>query len=319
MKRTLLILVFFLTTTLSFAQHFVNQDVYRYIMVDGHQRFFSVHFPSNFDPSQALPVVFAFHSATSDYQTTVNFFNFNGLANVNRIIMVYPNAMASTWCVPGLSSDKNAPGGAVDDVHFTSVLLDTLISDYNIDTNKVFATGMSLGGIFSLYLASKLGNRITAIAPVCASISDTLAKDFWFPRSIPVLLINGMEDPVLNYNGGMTSEFTQWNDHKDDGIMMSTEDLVNKIVKMDSCDVDPVVSDVPNTNLKDECTAVETIYTNNQHIVDFIAVVGGGHTWPGGPQYFSKELIGKVCKDFNAEERIMKFFLNVSGTKVLQE
>jgi polyhydroxybutyrate depolymerase len=312
MKRNFFLLAGLLMTSIAFAQNYGRQqDVYRYMMVDGHQRYFSIHFPPDYDSSQHLPVIFAFHGGGGDYESTVDLFNFNPLANRNRVIMVYPNALAYTWCIPGLSSSLYTQGGTPNDLHFFSVLLDTVIADYNIDTKRVFATGISLGGMFALYVAEQLPKRITAIAPVCASISKTIANDFNFARPIPVMLINGTSDPVLNYDGGETSEFTQWNPDKDDGIMISTEDLVDKIVKMDSCDVDPSVSDIPNINVKDECTAVETLYTTKLMTVDFIGVIGGGHSWPGGPQYLSKALIGKVCKDFNAEDRIMKFFLSV--------
>jgi polyhydroxybutyrate depolymerase len=37
-------------------------------------------------------------------------------------------------------------------------------------------------------------------------------------------------------------------------------------------------------------------------------VDGGGHTWPGGLQYLPKSLIGKTCRDIDANEIIWSFF-----------
>ena len=31
-----------------------------------------------------------------------------------------------------------------------------------------------------------------------------------------------------------------------------------------------------------------------------IAVIGGGHTWPGGLQYLPEAIIGKTSREFNA-------------------
>ena len=91
---------------------------------------------------------------------------------------------------------------SVDDVAFISTLPDNLIADYQVDSKRVFCTGISRGGIFSLYLAWQLSERIAAIAPVCASIPDAIAGDYSFKHPTPVLLINGTEDPLINYNGG---------------------------------------------------------------------------------------------------------------------
>jgi polyhydroxybutyrate depolymerase len=37
-------------------------------------------------------------------------------------------------------------------------------------------------------------------------------------------------------------------------------------------------------------------------------MAGGGHTWPGGPQYLPKFLIGKASQNLNATEVIWEFF-----------
>jgi len=38
------------------------------------------------------------------------------------------------------------------------------------------------------------------------------------------------------------------------------------------------------------------------------ATGGGGHTWPGGLQYFPESIIGKTPREFNASEVIRRFF-----------
>jgi len=37
-------------------------------------------------------------------------------------------------------------------------------------------------------------------------------------------------------------------------------------------------------------------------------VEGGGHTWPGGWQYFPERIIGKTTVNMDASEEIMAFF-----------
>jgi polyhydroxybutyrate depolymerase len=39
-----------------------------------------------------------------------------------------------------------------------------------------------------------------------------------------------------------------------------------------------------------------------------LEVQGGGHTWPGAPQYLPTALVGRVSRDFDAREAIAAFF-----------
>ncbi|MBK9529210.1 MAG: hypothetical protein IPO41_13055 [Acidobacteria bacterium] len=52
----------------------------------------------------------------------------------------------------------------IDDVDFISTLLDTIESKYKIDKNRIYASGLSNGGMMSYRLAAELSNRIAAIA-----------------------------------------------------------------------------------------------------------------------------------------------------------
>jgi polyhydroxybutyrate depolymerase len=42
--------------------------------------------------------------------------------------------------------------------------------------------------------------------------------------------------------------------------------------------------------------------------VGLLAVIGGGHTWPGGIQYLPASLIGRSSRDFSASDAIWEFF-----------
>jgi polyhydroxybutyrate depolymerase len=189
-------------------------------------------------------------------------------------------------------------------------LLDNLIAYYKADSNHVFCTGISRGGVFSLYLAWQLSDRITAIAPVCASIPQAIADAYSFKHPTPVLLINGTEDPLINYNGG-PGKLNNRNAESQAANMLPTEVLVNKIVKMNNCGSTPVITNMPNAEPRDGCTETDYFYQCNDLQVEFIKVVNGGHAWPGGVQYLPKIIIGKACKDFRAEEKVFEFFKKI--------
>ena len=55
------------------------------------------------------------------------------------------------------------------DIFFVEALIDTIASSYNVDINRIYACGYSLGGMFSYELACKLNNEITSIASVAGA------------------------------------------------------------------------------------------------------------------------------------------------------
>ncbi|HLK30671.1 MAG TPA: PHB depolymerase family esterase [Puia sp.] len=291
----------------SFAQ---SQDLDKTITVDGRERQYAIHLPPSFNTSKNFPVIFAFHGGGGEYKKVIRYYNLNGLADENGYIVVYPNAINKAWSMSGVSSRIKKIDNSVDDVKFISELLDNLIANYKADSKHVFCTGISCGGIFSLFLAWQLSDRITAIAPVCASIPQAIAEEYSFKHPTPVLLINGTEDPLINYNGG-PGKMNGRNAESQTANMLPTEELVSKIAKLNNCQSNPVVKDFPDADPKDGCTATDYSYSCSDVQVEFIKVVNGGHTWPGGIQYLPKVIIGKVCKDFNAEEKVFEFFKKI--------
>ena len=295
---------------LCFMQFSFAQDLDKTITVDNRERQYLVHLPPSFSTQKNLPVIFAFHGGGGEYKKTIRYYNLNELANDNGYIVVYPNAVNKAWSMRGVSSRVKNIDDGVDDVHFISTLLDYLIANYKADSNHVFCTGISRGGIFSLFLAWQLSDRITAIAPVCASIPQAIADEYTFKHPTPVLLINGTEDPLISYKGG-AGKMNGRNAGSQTANMLPTEVLVSKIVKLNNCAASAEPTNLPDADPHDGCTATAYLYACDDAPVEFIKIINGGHTWPGGFQYLPKMIIGRTCRDFNAEEKVFAFFKKV--------
>jgi len=287
-----------------------QSDIYKTISVDGRQREYIIHLPPNYQSASQLPVLFGLHGGGGTYENTIKFYNLNSLSDKNGFIVVYPNAIGKSWTIPGFSTRSKKADTSVDDVHFISVVLDTIIRYYKGDSSHVFTTGISRGGEFSYYLAYKLSNRITAIAPVCASVPSPVLKYYSFNHPTPVLMINGTADPLIPYDGGY-GKYLRTNEPDEGFDMASTDNVLKKVLLLNSCPVDNKVTAMPDNDMDDDCTATKYQYTCGAVDVILIKVQNGGHTWAGGKQYLPKFIIGKVCRDFNAEDEIFNFFLSV--------
>ncbi|HEY5369441.1 MAG TPA: PHB depolymerase family esterase [Hanamia sp.] len=287
-----------------------TQNTSRTITVDGLQRDYIIHLPPSFNALKQLPLIFALHGGGGTAESAVRFYDLESLADKNNFIIVYPDAVKKAWSIPGMASRVKGLDTTVNDLHFMNTLLDTMIANYKADPTKVFCTGISRGAMFSYYLADAMNSRITAIAAVCGGISNTQAQTYFLKTPLPVLIINGTGDPLVKYDGGYGT-LNKRNKGNEDADMLPTGDLVKKIVSLDHCNAVPQTLSLPNTDPYDGCTETEYIYDGDNVKVDFIKIENGGHTWAGGTQYLPKFLIGRLCKDFSASQKIFDFFMSV--------
>jgi polyhydroxybutyrate depolymerase len=88
--------------------------------------------------------------------------------------------------------------------------------------------------------------------------------------------------------------------------MEAIPNVLSYWVNFNNCNATPVVTDVPNINLTDGCSAVHYLYSGgtNGVEVEHYKIIDGGHTWPG-----SIFTIGVTNNDFNASKKIWQFFL----------
>lgn len=280
-------------------------DLEKKITIDHVEREYLLHLPPGYSSTSKCPVIFALHGGGGNYENTPSLYNLNAEADKHHFIVVYPNAINKSWCMKGVGSMVKETDD-INDVKFIATLMDTLVRYHQADSSSFFCTGLSRGGIFSLFLASKLSGRFKGIAPVCTSIPLSIADDFTFyPTS--VLLINGTEDPLIPFDGGH-GEISR-SKRNEDNHFISTHELVQKIKTLNTCPELSLAHPMPNEEKGDKCKATKTTYQCSGTRFTFIKVQNGGHTWPGGSQYLSKSIIGNVCYDFKAEEEILNFFI----------
>jgi len=158
--------LFLLFIALLFSSHICYAQLQNGSFVfEGRTRSYKVFLPQHFHSN--MPVVFNLHGYTLDAQWQMDYTLMNDVADTAGFIVVYPNAV-----YPGFNGGLVGYPGlppintTINDVGFISALIDTLEAHFDIDMNRVYSCGLSLGGIMTYRLACELGHRFAAVASV---------------------------------------------------------------------------------------------------------------------------------------------------------
>ncbi len=220
-------------------------------------------------------------------------------------VVAFPQGIEKGWNdgrAPVTARDERR--SAVDDVGFLTALTDELSSSHGVDAEQVFVLGISNGGHMSYRLGVEASERFDVIAPVIAN-HPVIWQDSVPADPVSVLVINGTEDPLVPYDGGMVTVFGQ-----ERGEVMSTDQTITWWDEHDRCEGPVTTLELPDRDPDDGPRAVLETRRDcaDGSEVTLVRVEGGGHTWPGGTQYLPVGTIGVVAQDFDASELIFEFF-----------
>lgn len=280
-----LILTFAFYSFLSFSQQTITASITH----DALQRDYILYVPANYTGATAVPLLFNFHGYTSNATEQMWYGDFRPIADTAGFIIVHPEGTLDGNNQPHFNAGWGT--STVDDLGFTSALIDSLLLDYNIDQSRIYSTGMSNGGFFSFHLACNLSNRIAGIGSVTGSIAPQSMASCNATHPTPIIQIHGTADGTVNYNGtAFVSE--------------SMASLLSFWSGYNNCDPTPITTQIPNINTTDGTTVEKIEYLNGDNCVEVVhyKVTGGGHTWPGAPV-----VVGVTNYDINASVEIWKF------------
>ena len=287
MKKIILILIAFFAHVLPSTSQEAIQGT---IIHNDIERSYILYIPQSYNNQEDVPLVINLHGYTSNAGEQMIYSNFFALADTENFLIVHPMGTVNEFGEPFWNS-FGAEG--VDDIGFLSSLIDYLGSEYNINMDKVYSTGMSNGGFMSYTLACELSDKIAAIASVTGSMFNNQNLLCNCNHPMPVMQIHGTLDFVVPYNGNIEIE--------------SVDNVISYWVSFNQCDETPIYNDVPDINLIDLCQAEHYVYENgiNGSTVELYKVIGGGHTWPGAGIPIAGS---NTNQDFNATEKIWDFF-----------
>ncbi|MGB5369638.1 MAG: PHB depolymerase family esterase, partial [Flavobacteriaceae bacterium] len=162
------------------------------------ERTYWLHFPPKAKMNNPLPILFHLHGGggTGKGTSRLTYQRFNEIADREGLIVVYPDAIAHNWN-DGRSESIKPENVGVDDVGFIIEIINRLKNNYNIDSSRIFTTGMSNGGFMSSRLLCDRADVFRGGAILTASISVDYISNCNPQKPVAVLLMNGTEDPIV--------------------------------------------------------------------------------------------------------------------------
>lgn len=273
----------------------IHHEVFRSdgeVITSAKKRGFLIHVPKSYRAGQPTPLVISLHGFGEWPAHLMRISGWNEVADEFGFIIVYPrgSGIPLHWFSNGIRGEGRK---SVEDVQFISDLLDELQRNYSIDTNRVYANGLSNGGGMSCLLACKLSDRIAAIGSVSGAY--LMPRSEWnAPRRVPMILFHGTEDPLVPFHGGPSKVFP-----------VPFPDVPNWVHWMGTnsgCNSKPVK--LPDSG---RASGVRYAGETNAAEVVFYTLSGGGHTWPGGGK-MPAFLVGFTPSDINATRLMWDFF-----------
>jgi polyhydroxybutyrate depolymerase len=209
-------------------------------------------------PSPA-PLVVMLHGGFGSAQQAERAYGWNDMAESAKFVVAYPDGEGRAWNTNGGCCGRPGREG-VDDVGFISAVVHDVGANIAIDPNRVYATGISNGGMMSYALACNT-STFAAIGPDSATQLDACAA----PHPTSVMHIHGNADRLIRYDGGQGAGVAHI-----DGPPVP--DLNAFWRGVDQCAAPATTTDGPVTTSSADCPDGRSVVLKT--------VDGGGHEWP---------------------------------------
>ena len=230
-----------------------------------------LHSPPAGDGTSPRPLVLLLHGGGGHGAQAQASCGMDAVADREGFLVAYPDGTSAfgnllTW------NAANCCGYAwendVDDAGFLRALVGEIARRHPVDPRRVYATGMSNGGMMSYRLGCRAADLFAAIAPVAGALNETVCSP---AAPLPVIVFHGTDDQQVLYDGGfgpnqITPRFDQPVSH-----------AVAFWVAHDRC------ATTPETKTSPSGAIVRDTWSGGTDGAEVVltTVVGGGHAWPG--------------------------------------
>lgn len=272
----------------------------------GDQREVRLHIPPAHDGRSQLPLLIVLHGGAQNAAGVQRLSGLDADADEFGFIVAYPNGSGAledkilTW------NAGHCCGYAlirrIDDVRYIESLIDYFTSNYAIDPDRVYLTGISNGGMMAYRAGAELSGKVAGIAPIAASLGGQAVEQgrLFMPDQpsspVAVIAFSGMQDQHVLYEGGQALEAA------DPRVDISAAESIAFWVEANGCDP------VPATETQADGNIIIDTYSNCAGRADvvLVTIVDGGHAWPGADRGLASD---PPTQDISANEMMLEFFL----------
>jgi polyhydroxybutyrate depolymerase len=257
------------------------------IVAGGVERVFRLHVPANYEKNDATALVLNFHGYGATAESQEAYTRAVELSEVGGFVTASLQGLGdpARWHVWG--PQEQDP----DDFAFVREVVDRLKSSLCVDSNRIFAMGMSNGGAMAFAVACELPETFAAVGAVAASP---------FPRGncqgeqpIPVIALHGTADIFVPFDTPTSNR---------PGISSgSVRQNIRDWAEHNGCDLES------HSYAVTEDVRIETYKgCKDGADVNLYIVEGGGHTWPGSNP--GTPLLGRATMSIDATALMWDFF-----------
>ncbi len=144
-----------------------------------------VYAPSDIEPNR--PLLLSLHGMNQDINYQQNMTRWETIAKANNFVVVYPGGINNSWSLSGTR-----------DIDFILAIIDEMVNRYEIDRNRVYLSGFSMGGMMTYYAATRIADKIAAFAPVSGYLMS--GPNTSSSRPVPIIHTHGTTDDVVTFN-----------------------------------------------------------------------------------------------------------------------
>lgn len=264
---------------------------------DGRERSYYV------DPAtvkQGRGAVMVFHGGEGNGTKAENLSKLGAQANAKGFVAVYPNSPGQQW-----NDGRASSSSPYDDVGYVRAVAADLRSRFGVDGNRLYASGVSNGGMFVQRLACDASDLFRAYAVVVANMPADYASKCRPAKARPMIFFNGTADKLMPFNGGdiLASKMLG---KGVGGKVLSNAQTQSFWTQAFGCGNGSLKQTRDEVN---DGTSLKVIEYDCQGSVDldFYIIEGGGHNWPGSG-IGGGRLSGNVSREVSATNAMVAFF-----------
>jgi polyhydroxybutyrate depolymerase len=239
----------------------------------GLTRTYVIHVPRSYNLASPAALVVLLHGGADNADLLGNEPAYGLKAKSDRegFIAVFPNGTGkpATWNAGGCCGTARAQN--VDDVGFIRQLVANVFRQMSIDRTRIFAAGISDGGMMAYRLACEVPDLWRAVAVVAATDRTGECNP---ATPVSVLHIHAKDDPQIPFGGAARPDAAE-NPAAPRALPVS--DTMAKWAQLDGCAAQP-------RHVLDKGGSYCEAYTycRSQTEVQLCVTETGGHSWPGG-------------------------------------